>query len=188
MRTFLAFDIPEFYREQLKALLSTLSSFQNKGVKWVTPENLHVTLQFIGDIQINHLNIFANTFQNLFSNKHSFDLFHPKLEMVPGKNPRIIWISYQVKQKWITTSIKKLRQELKSIGYQIDNKPIRFHITLGRIKNNVNEGLIKFILNQELPETSIPISQITFYKSTLKPEGPIYEGIETYPLKEKNYG
>ena len=49
IRSFLAFDISEEVKKSLGSLVETIKS-QSKEVKWVEPQNFHVTLKFFGNI------------------------------------------------------------------------------------------------------------------------------------------
>lgn len=188
MRTFLAFDIPEFYREELKTLISECNLYQSKGIKWVNPENLHITLQFIGEINHQAVHSIREMMQENFKEKSIFDITNPKMELIPGRQPRLLWIRYLVSEKEIISSIKKVRKKISEMGCKLDFKPIQFHLTLGRIKTRVNDRFVQYVMQKSFTTKPIHISQITFYKSVLKPDGPIYEAIETVDLKEKKYG
>jgi 2'-5' RNA ligase len=62
----------------------------------------------------------------------------------------------------------------------LDNKPLNFHITLGRIKKRLPDFLIREILTTELKLVDFEISEAALYRSILKPEGPIYDKIAKY--------
>ncbi|MBN2461616.1 MAG: RNA 2',3'-cyclic phosphodiesterase [Candidatus Cloacimonetes bacterium] len=185
MRTFLALELPEDFKSDLIRLIEDFCNYSAHGVKWVEPQNLHITLQFIGDTRNEDLQDLASYFGQIFIDTPKLIFFDPVLEIIPGKFPRIIWIEMKSASNNIFKISKLIRNKLQELHCNIDRKPLKLHCTLGRVKKKLPEILISKILTTEIAKKTIEISRATFYQSILRQEGPIYECIETYNLKEE---
>ena len=181
MRTFVALDLPENIKEDIAGVINDFRSNCTFGVNWVPQENLHITFQFIGDTKEEDIPEIAEFLETGFSELTALIFTNPKLEILPGRNPKIIWISLENKDISIQKISKRLKSKLKQIGYKIDSRRLRFHITLGRIKKRLPEKLVEQILTTELNIKGFEISKVTLYQSLLRSQGPRY--IEIMNLK-----
>jgi 2'-5' RNA ligase len=184
MRAFFAIDIPESFRTELGTLITDMQAQYTKSINWVKPENLHFTLQFIGDMHIHQMKELTDFVQKELQDKSVILMKNPKLSLFPTKNPHIIWIEMTPHQNWVLQFVKRLRNYLQDLGYEIDKKKIFFHITLGRIKGNLPDYFIEYILQKGVSRISIKVNTIALYKSTLHPEGPNYEAISKFILED----
>ena len=180
MRTFLALDLPENIRNNISQLVERLRNSNVSGIKWVALENLHITFQFIGDTQRHDIPDIGNFLENKFLDFEKIHFFNSKLEIIPERSPRIIWISLQTKHKDIYKLSRQFKNELTEMGYNLDNKPLKFHITLGRIKKRLPDFFIREFLTTELKIEDFEVSEATLYESFLRPQGPMYEKIINY--------
>ncbi len=180
MRTFVALDLPLNIKEDVAEVIDNFRSFCSDSVNWVPLENLHITFQFIGETKEEDLPEIAEFITTNFPELSPILFTEPKLEIIPGRDPKIIWISLKTENSLIRKISKKLKEKLRKIGYKIDSKPLRFHITLGRIKKRLPENAIKEILTTELKLKWFEVSNVMLYKSLLKPHGPQYNELLNY--------
>lgn len=189
MRTFVALDLPDNIREDVSRVINDFRSNCSLGVKWVPQENLHITFQFIGDTKEEDIPEIAEFLETCFSELSSPKFTNPKLEIVPGRNPKVIWISLENEDSLIQKISKRLKSKLRQMDYKIDFRQLRFHITLGRIKKRLPENLIHKILTTELKINDFEISKATLYQSLLRPQCPQYIEIMNLKIKQGvNYG
>lgn len=177
MRTFIALDIPDEIKDEISSKIESYKKVHSDGINWVIKENLHITFQFIGKTKHEDLNAISELISILFKDASKLNFYAPKLEIIPGKNPKIIWIGMKTNNKKIFTISKKIRCELRQLGYQIESRSLRIHITLGRIKKTLPKKLIHKILTTELKFEDISVDKVALYKSLLRPSGPVYEEI-----------
>ncbi|MCF7792897.1 MAG: RNA 2',3'-cyclic phosphodiesterase [Candidatus Cloacimonetes bacterium] len=180
MRTFLALDLPDPIRQIISSLSSELQSLNVSGINWVESENLHITFQFIGDTHQHHILEITDFLEDIFSQMQSIHFSEPKLQIIPQRDPRIIWLSLQTNHKKIFQASRKIKEKLLEMGYKLDKKPLKFHITLGRIKKRLPKFFIQKILTTELKTIGFDISEAALYQSFLRPEGPVYDKIVKY--------
>ena len=174
MRTFVALDLPLNIKEDVAGVIKDLHSNCPFGVNWVPQENLHITFQFIGETKEEDIPEIAEFLEASFSELSALLFTNPKLEILPGRDPKIIWISLENSDSLIQKTSKRLKSKLRQMGYKIDSRRLRFHITLGRIKKRLPEKAVRQILTTELKINSFEVSEVTLYKSLLKPQGPRY--------------
>ncbi len=174
MRTFIALDLPEATKEDVSGVINNLRSYCPYSVNWVLRENLHITFQFIGDTKEEDLPEIAEFLGTSFSGLPKLLFTNPKLEILPGRDPKIIWIGLENNESIIQKISKRLKNELRKMDYKIDSRRLRFHITLGRIKKRLPENKVEQILTTELKINSFEVSKATLYKSLLRPQGPRY--------------
>ncbi len=174
MRTFVALELPETIKEDIAGVINDFRSNCPYGVNWVPQENLHITFQFIGEIKEEDIPEIAEFLETNFSELSALLFTNPKLEILPGRDPKIIWISLENEDSSIQKISKRLKNKLRQMGYKIDSRQLRFHITLGRIKKRLPEKLIEQILTTELNLKDFEVSKATLYQSLLKSQGPLY--------------
>jgi len=172
MRAFIAIDLPEKIKKKIAELENDFKKC-NLTFKWVKPENLHLTLKFLGNInqeQINKINEAITTVSGKFA---AFEASLSSFGFFPNaRKPRVFFISID-KEELFKSIASELEKELETLGFEKEDR-FKSHITLARIKNLKNiESLKEKIKNTRLDE-EFPADTITLYKSTLTKEGPIY--------------
>lgn len=174
MRVFVAVEISD------EDVISSIVKFQSKikiNAKPVLPQNLHFTLQFLGEISEDSVEKIR---QALKSIKFSpFKINFKGLGAFPNmKSPRVIWIGIDDFGASILKDLaKKIENLLFPLGFTID-KPFKPHLTVFRIKNkidNINKELEKF---ESRDFGFQQISSIKLKQSVLTPQGPVYSDIE----------
>ncbi|MCF7857755.1 MAG: RNA 2',3'-cyclic phosphodiesterase [Candidatus Cloacimonetes bacterium] len=181
MRLFVALDLPDEIREGIIGVINNLQATCYSDVKWVSPENLHITFQFIGDTKEEDVPEINKSLTANFSEVANLEFSEPKLEIIPGRDPKVIWISLENNEQNLAKASRRLKSKVREMGYKIDSRKLNFHITLGRIKKRLPENLINQILTTELKLNNFNVAKVTLYKSLLKPSGPRY--IEIFDLK-----
>ncbi|MBP2143995.1 2'-5' RNA ligase [Methanococcus voltae] len=195
MRCFLAIELDEEINLKInefkKDLINELNSKNenngnntnntNNKIKFVEDENIHITVKFLGDISEKQLEDLKKVKLNINKN-----IEVKGLGIFPNKyEPRVLWIGISDLEE----EFKEVDKKLSKIGFKREygvnyTKKIIAHLTIGRIKN-INYDTKKWILqlvknNKSLEFGSCNINKISLKKSTLTPNGPIYETIHEY--------
>jgi 2'-5' RNA ligase len=186
MRTFIAIELPREIKDLLAKVQEELNSSQ-ADVKWVQPQNIHLTLKFLGEIEEKKIDKINKIIEDIAGEKKYFPIRISNLGAFPKINfPRVIWVGIDKGDEEVKEIAKKLEEGLAKIGIQREDKPFSSHITIGRTRSALNrEKLIQRLndLANKLQEENLEfvVKKITFFKSTLTPKGPVYE-----VLKETN--
>jgi len=180
-RTFIALEVPDRPRACLAEKLRWLRG--TPGVKWVREDNLHLTLLFLGDVDSARIPDLARVMTEAAGRSAPFELALKGLELFPWKSPRLIWASLEALDDSLYRWHKHLLSEIRTEGFKPDAKPLKLHITLGRIKSALPPTLEREILQSEVERGSFTYDRITLYRSVLKPEGPTYHSLEQCILR-----
>lgn len=169
MRLFIAIDIPEDHSKFLKELQSNLKKFR------LTNE-FHLTLKFLGDVEDPEKVIEALKKVKF----NTFNLSYDSLGTFPDNaRPRVVWIGFKDCEELMDLQ-KSISENLPEFADDYDYSP---HLTLARVKHLSAEDmdfLKAWIEAQKVPEMSFKVDSFYLYKSVLKPEGPVYERLETF--------
>lgn len=180
MRTFIALELPGEIKSSLAKLQEELKTSQ-ADVKWVEPENIHLTLKFLGEIEEKKLDKINKILEDIAGEKKYFPIRISNLGAFPKINfPRVIWIGIDKGDEEVKKIAKKLEDGLAEIGIQREDRPFSSHITIGRTKSALNrDKLIQGLNNlaNKLSEENLEfvVKKITLFKSALTPKGPVYE-------------
>ncbi len=188
MRTFIAIPLPQ----EIKAFLAELQNeLKTSGaeVKWVEPENIHLTLKFLGERDDKKIKEISNILEEAVKNKKQFLARLSTLGAFPKiTSPRVIWVGIDRGDEETKLIAAELEEKISRTGIPKEEKAFSSHITIARTKSSKNIAeLIKGLnvcadkLGEEKAE--FPVRQIVLYKSTLTPKGPIYQALKEVNLK-----
>jgi len=185
MRTFLALELPEEFKNEIADVIKQLREICPQGIKWVERDNLHITLQFIGDTEPQIVKEMSDNFTAILNELKAFPVFKPQIEVIPPNNPRLVWIKCDFSSSQINDVVGKIRFYLKKRGFEIDKKPFRLHITLGRVKRFIPAYITEKFTTLALKDKRWTVDEATFYESRLHSTGPEYYKKATYNLMEE---
>jgi 2'-5' RNA ligase len=185
IRCFIALDCNE------NQILSNITDIQrtilatNAEVKCVEPENIHITLKFLGDIsntQVEEVKkIIMETSFNPFKIEFQGIGVFPKIN-----RPRTIWVGIHQGMQELTEIFKKLEKQLTQIGFQPEKRRFNPHLTVCRVKSGRNrKQLIDTLLElRDIQVGELHADNITLKKSVLTPRGPIYTTLANSKLQQ----
>lgn len=189
MRTFIAIELPREIKSFLAELQNKLKE-SGADVKWVEPQNIHLTLKFIGEIDENKLDQIARIIENVAQDKKTFSICLSSIGAFPKIDyPRIIWIGIDDKGDTETKQIaEELEDNLTKIGIPKEGRLFSSHITIGRTRSTQNRNKLaqemKNLMNISGQENlKFAVTKIILFESNLTPKGPIYKVLKEASLK-----
>jgi 2'-5' RNA ligase len=181
-RLFLAINIPKDIKDQLADLLLKLQeNNKNKPIKWVEPENVHLTLHFLGDTPEEKIKEIDQTLQPIVADFPTLDFqLSDSINAFPNLNlPQVIFLEMKELNDGKTLKMQKqIGEALEDIGFTIDKRPFRLHLTLGRVKFKTEIDITNF----QIHNSEFRIKEIDLMASQLTPSGPIYSVVTNYKL------
>jgi len=173
IRAFISIDLPENIQKEIEKIQKRLPAFEGK---FTEPENLHLTLKFLGDVDEKILIEIKRRLKEIKIKK--FETKISDMGVFSPKYIKIIWISLD--------NCGYLQRIIDEKLSGIFEKEERFmgHVTIARVKYIKNKN---YFLG-ELKKTKIPsglrfqVKEFRLNKSEFLPEGPVYETLEKYDL------
>jgi len=185
LRTFIALELPYAQKEAILEHLNIWSKVHKSGINWVKPDNLHLTLLFIGDTLSGDI---PDLKEELFKAVVNLPCFRMKclgFELFPAKEPRLLWVKLEAEDDGVFRFAKQLNRLVRDFDYTPDAKALKLHITAARIKSPQPAWLEEEFLKAALPQDFGCYDTVTFYQSILKPDGPVYISLEQFSMIKK---
>ena len=183
IRTFIAIELPEKIIYTISKVQEEIKSYGLK-IRWVRPENIHLTLKFLGDIKTADTEKVARAVSESATGYPALSLAVKGIGVFPGiKKPRVLWLGISKQLDLLTALQKTLDEKLEAMGFPKEKRPFRGHLTLGRIKSVIDPKTLHDVLKEFIHFESEPFfaDRIILYKSDLKPIGAVYTKlVETY--------
>ncbi len=187
IRSFLAIELPKVILKKIGEIQEDLKS-SHADVRWVSPEKIHLTLKFFGNIEEARIEPIVKAIENPVRNVTGFSLKVVGVGAFPRwKDPRVIWAGLS-DEKGIGVLIhlqKEVETELAKIGFEPEGRVFRPHLTLGRVSSSRGrEGLIQRMEKYRTEEFGdLCVERVILFRSDLRPAGPIYT-----PLRDVRLG
>ena len=183
MRLFVALQPPLSLHKEMVKSLQALQSIKHKGINWVAPENLHITVNFIGEVAEHQVEAIKELISAQASKLGAIKLKVEGIDLYPHREPRLIWLALSGDEKELSHLNRQLLSSMRELGIDADAKKLKLHVTLGRIKAPQSPDFERSVLTYEIKTEETYWDTLALYRSTLRPEGPRYDIIEQYNLK-----
>jgi 2'-5' RNA ligase len=184
LRTFIAVDLVKSVRDRAVALQETLAG-TGAEVKWVEPENLHVTLLFLGEVDDREVAEVCRQTALCTGSHQPFAMSVEKLGCFPHiRRPRVIWLGIGQGAETLTAIHDELEGPFAELGYRREERRFTPHITLGRVKSDrpINELATALAAHADWKGGETLIREIHVMSSQLSPHGPKYTVLSRAPL------
>jgi 2'-5' RNA ligase len=182
VRLFVALEIPSAVRENLGALLESLRAVSPQ-TRWVRPENLHVTLKFMGEVPETKLAATRSALAGVRSDQ-AVTLDFRGLGLFPNeKRPRVFWAGIEASPN-LKTLAADIESAMEKLGIPREQRPFSPHLSLARFEPpGLPEKLRSAIQENPAREFgSLRTNQYHLIESKLKPSGAEYTTLESFPF------
>jgi 2'-5' RNA ligase len=184
VRTFIAIELPTKARVALADLQSKLKAVvPPKTVRWTTPQNIHLTLHFLGDVDRAKIDAISNTLAATTSDHLSFSLEIGGLGCFPNtRRPRVLWVGLSGDSVALSDLQRHIGQALQTaVNFAPDGRPYAPHLTIGRVKGGIPSRHLKQ-LSQVIQKAqaevdrlgTLDVAEVSLVRSELKPTGAVY--------------
>jgi 2'-5' RNA ligase len=182
MRLFVALEIPAVVRESLAALIKFLRVVSPQ-TRWVRPENLHVTLKFIGEVPEAKLAAIREALAGVCSERPVALDFHGLGFFPNEKHPHVFWAGITASPN-LKTLAADIDGATEKLGIPREQRPFSPHLTLARFEPpRLPEKLRAAILENAAREFgTLRTSQFHLIESKLKPSGAEYTTVESFSV------
>ncbi len=180
IRVFVAVDIPAEFAGSIAGIQEKLAQY---NLKLVRPELVHITLKFLGDVDEGNIDKICKALSTIRCDP--FDAEIKGVGVFPNPNYiKVIWLGMEGNFDALSHEVDVV---LKPLGFRKEKRKFTAHATLARVKHMAKDERVMLAETVEsLKATRIGtmhISSMQLMKSTLTPQGPIYETLCEIPLK-----
>jgi RNA 2',3'-cyclic 3'-phosphodiesterase len=184
IRTFIAVEIPDNITSAIRELQQGLKDY-GVDIRWIRPENIHLTLKFLGDVRAADIDNIYEAISRTVDGIAAIPLKAKGIGVFPGiKRPRVLWVGLTGQLESLMKLQKMLDSNLKGIGFPQEKRSFKGHLTIGRINTimpgkKFGDALMAF---RNFESEAFIAHKIILFKSELKPQGAVYTLLESTTL------
>ena len=187
MRIFIAIDIDEKTRAAIADVQKQLNAkvdIRRGDAKWVEPENIHLTLKFLGEIDDSKLPEIKEITEQVAAAHNKFTLDIESVGSFGGRSAKVVWVGASKGTDELLALQKDLDEQLTLADFPSEDREFSAHLTICRVRNpkagfKLAEAVGQFA---KLKLGSIDADAVCIYQSRLTPEGPIYTQLASFKL------
>jgi 2'-5' RNA ligase len=189
IRSFIAIDLPEELKRGLTDIKLQLQSASRAPVKWVDPQSIHLTLKFLGNIDVSITGKVTEAIEEAVRGVHPCHLGAGGLGVFPSmKRVQVVWVGLSGEVDRLSHLQQRIESGLAPLGFARERRPFTPHLTLARIRDratqNERQELGELVAGTSFrTDCHIKVDTVHLMKSQLTREGPIYSRISSVTLK-----
>ena len=188
MRVFIAIDIDDKIRKTIADLQKQIDSkvdVKKGDLKWVEPNNIHLTLKFLGEISEEQVAETSEITKTVAQAHQKFNLEIESVGSFGGRSAKIVWVGAKKGTDELLALQKDLDDLLAQAGYTKEDREFSAHLTLCRVNHPIaglkmGEAIAQF---SHLKLGSIAAESLCIYQSQLTPAGPNYTLLGEFKLR-----
>jgi RNA 2',3'-cyclic 3'-phosphodiesterase len=179
VRTFVAVEISSEIRGKAQKLIAALAA-GSANVKWVEPASLHVTLKFLGNVEMLEVPHLCQAVAEAVADLPPFDVQFCGAGAFPNlERPRTVWIGMREGTEEMIALHDAIEHRLAEMGFRSDGRRFRPHLTIGRVRSSspdeIRELASLLSAQQDFVGGSGDVSEVVVFSSEPSRGGPIYE-------------
>ena len=200
MRTFVAIEIPHGVKRQLRAVQDRLQELpalreQPPVLRWTNPDNLHLTLRFLGETESAQRNQLQEGLAAIAGRHAPFTLASSQLGCFRSwSNLRVLWVGIESESEALQEVQSEVETLARQVGFSPERNRFRPHITLARAARNAPRPALRAAsrrLQRAAEEeesqswTEWRVNELHFIRSVLGPGGARYFNLATSALTDE---
>ncbi len=187
LRTFIAVSVPNKVGK-IQEMVKTIIPADQKGLKWVNPNSIHLTLKFNGPTPaeiIPEMNLALNKITRDFT---PIKLLISNTGCFPGSGrPRVLWLGMAGAVNQLHLLVNRIHGAMEKFGFADESTKFNPHVTIGRIRYPQKKDIdISNFLNTSYEKINMVTDRIHFLSSELLPGGPVYSNLGTHYFSPKS--
>jgi 2'-5' RNA ligase len=184
IRAFVALRLPDAIERQVSAAVEALSvSSRAAGLKVSWTQDPHLTLLFLGMVEVHHLPDLAADLARACNGVSPLLLSLGEIGAFPSrKRPSVIWLGIGGDVAGLT-SLQKEISACAKYGSSQESRVYHPHVTLARIKDSHGARLMEAVEPSEFSTSALPFDAVELIRSQVSPKGLVYTTLATIPLE-----
>lgn len=185
IRTFIAVDLDEDIRKAIARACGAIDLGGAK-VRWTSPDQLHVTLKFLGDVPDDRVADVCDIVADAAARHDPFHFGVRGLLAIPpaGRKLRMVWAGVTDPTGELAALQEHVETSLLGLGFREETRRFRPHVTAGRFRRVRNVGRVREAV-AGLAESDFGVQEVgeaVVYSSLLTPEGAVHQRVAGAPL------
>ncbi|AFZ72739.1 RNA 2',3'-cyclic phosphodiesterase [Natronobacterium gregoryi] len=185
MRLFVSVDLPDDLAEQVADLQEVFS--EASGLDFTNPEQAHVTLKFLGEVDEERLPTLESTLEaavedadvSPFTVRFGGLGVFPDLEYIS-----VLWLGTETGGDELTTLHEAIEEQTTAMEFDAEAHDFTPHVTLARMNHAGGKELVQDRVRERDPTVGeTTVDEVRLTESTLTDEGPVYSTVERFPLE-----
>lgn len=182
MRAFVSVDLDGL----ADAVAQAQKPFRHPGLNPVDPEQAHVTLKFLGDVDSKRLDAVREALVAAVDDAKvspftaefgSYGVF-PSLDYIS-----VVWLGVRAGGEELTQLHEAVEARTTALGFESESHEFTPHVTLARMDDARSKDEVKKAVTEHDPDVgSLSVEEIRLTESTLLADGPEYQTVEAIPL------
>ncbi len=190
IRAFIAIDLPDDVRAAIQEVQARLKEM-SFGVKisWTKVANLHLTLQFLGNIEEGVVDKFATAIRLVATQQQPFDASVRSAGAFPDeKRPQVVWVGCDDDGHRLKALALAVHDAMQPFSFTYERRGFSAHLTLGRIKAPRPDAALTRAIDslKDMTFGTLRVGAIHLFESQLHPEGSIYTKLSSHALGAHN--
>lgn len=188
IRSFLAFELPL----EIETVVTRVSQELKKSslnAKWVKSGNVHLTVVFMGDIEMSEIPAIKEEVGKVCLTYGAFDISLKGVGCFPHtRKPRVLWVGLDGDLERMSLFRDALQEHLIPFGIKGDKRRFKPHLTLGRFRKPKRTNFEELELLSRYGDMTSPacsLTELTLFKSELKSDGARYTRLGVWSLSGK---
>lgn len=184
VRSFIAINIPAKIRNKLEKIQDDLKK-SNTALQLVRPENIHITLKFLGNVPVESINDIQDAINESVSGFRIFSVSFEKIGVFPNPQyPRVIWVGIEKGAEELSLLNTKIENSISMFSLHQENRKFQPHLTIARVRSGKNRKRLVNTLEElkNIRAGEMLAKKICLMESILKPQGAQYNTLKTFFL------
>ena len=188
-RLFIGIPIVSEKAVQLAEIWRNDQFLNQTRMSWVKPDNWHITLFFLGDTPESAVDLLQQMIDESFSRVETSISGLSGVGVFPNShNPKVLWLGLD-NFEFLMPAYTVLREMLTQNGFLFDNKPLKPHLSLARVRNQDHRTSFEPWLNEyrHLNFGPVTLNRVVLFESILTPQGPVYKSLFVKELDNNSF-
>ena len=184
VRTFVAVEISPEVRSHAARLIARFSPTAAK-VRWVDPHSLHMTLKFLGDVDLREAPQVCAAVGAAMAEVPPFSIRVAGAGAFPDlRHPRTVWLGVTEGAEEMIALHERLETSLAKLGFRQEQRRFRPHLTIGRVRGLPGAAELGQLVArcQDFDAGISDVDEVVVFSSELNRDGPTYEPLSTAAL------
>lgn len=186
IRAFICIEVPRSIKERIEVLQHSLKR-NDAQISWVKPSNIHLTIKFLGDVPTSRIEAVRRAVERASQPVSQFEIEIGGTGCFPSpRSPRVLWVGLSHLPDELKRLNANVENELAREGFPREQKRFSPHLTIGRVRNQLNA----LKTAEELIATGFELeafraAEVILMRSDLNSAGAIYTPQAVIKLSEQ---